>query len=169
MSAIAKKEKTKEPESLAPKGTPSVISRLEQDMEQTFQDFLRHPFFRFWGPDRWWLGKSLSPQAPAIDVYEEKDELVVKAEVPGLAKEDLDLSLSDSVLTIRGERRKEEEVKRDDYYRSELSYGSFTRTVELPVEVKTDQAKASFKDGILEIRFPKTEGTKRKTIKLKVG
>jgi HSP20 family protein len=168
MSTGAKKEKTLEPKSLALRRPSDVVLRLEQDTEQMFQEFFRHPFFRFWGPERWWPGRSLSPQIPAVDVYEEKDDLIVKAEVPGLTKEDLEVSLSESVLTIKGERKKEEEVQRDSYYQNELSYGSFVRTVELPVEVKTDQVKAFFKDGILEIRLPKTEDAKSKTIKLKI-
>jgi len=74
----------------------------------------------------------------------------------------------ESTLTIKGEKKKEEEIKEKNYYRSERSSGSFTSTLELPAEVKTDQAKASFKDGILEIRAPKTEEAKKKLMKVKI-
>jgi HSP20 family protein len=103
-----------------------------------------------------------------VDVFEEKDEVVVKAEVPGLSKEDLDVTLTESTLTIKGEKKKEEELRDKDYHRIERSYGSFARSLELPAEVKTDQAKASFKNGILEIRLPKTEENKKKTATVKI-
>ena len=110
----------------------------------------------------------LSLQMPAIDVYEEKDEVVVKAELPGLSKEDLDVTLTESTLTLKGQKKKEEEVKEKNFYRSERSSGSFVRTIDLPAEVKTDQVKASFKNGVLEIRLPKTEDAKRKVTKVKI-
>ncbi len=105
---------------------------------------------------------------PTVDLYEEKDDIVVKAELPGLEKEDIEVNLSDNRLTIRGEKKQEEEVKRENYYRSERSYGSFSRTLELPREVQTDKVKAAFKNGILEIRLPKTEEAKKKETKIKV-
>ena len=106
--------------------------------------------------------------SPTVDLYEEKDDIVVKAELPGLEKDDIEVNLSDNRLTIRGEKKQEEEVKRENYYRSERSYGSFSRTLELPREVQTDKVKAAFKNGILEIRLPKTEEAKKKETKIKV-
>ena len=94
--------------------------------------------------------------------------MVVKAELPGLSKEDLDVTLTESTLTLKGEKKKEEEVREKNFYRSERSSGSFVRTIELPSEVKTDQTKASFKNGILEIRLPKTEDAKKKVTKVKI-
>ena len=168
MSEATKKEKTKETEFLAPRRPFEAISRMEQDMERMFHEFWRRPFLNLWEPGRWWPSKALSLQTPAVDVYEDKDDVVVKAEVPGLSKEDLEVDLTESTLTIKGEKKKEEEIKENNYYRSERSSGSFTRTFELPAEVKTDQAKASFKDGILEIRVPKTEEAKKKLRKVKI-
>ena len=105
---------------------------------------------------------------PAVDLYKEKDDIVVKAELPGMEKDNIELNLSDNRLTIRGEKKKEEEVKKEGYYRSERSYGSFVRTLELPSEVQTDKVKAAFKNGVLEIRLPKTEEAKKKETKVKV-
>jgi HSP20 family protein len=168
MSEATKKEKTKESESLAPRRPFEAMSRLEQDMERMFHEFWRRPFSSLWEPERWWPSRALTLQMPAVDVYEEKDDVVVKAEVPGLSKEDLDVTLTESTVTIKGEKKKEEEIKEKNYYRSERSWGNFSRSVELPAQVKTDQAKASFKDGILEIRLPKTEEAKQKTTKVKI-
>jgi HSP20 family protein len=101
-------------------------------------------------------------------LYEEKGEIVAKAELPGLTKEDIEVKITENVLTIKGEKKKEEEVKEKDYYRSERSYGSFMRSVELPREVQADKIKATFKNGILEVRLPVSEEAKKKEIKVKV-
>jgi HSP20 family protein len=107
-------------------------------------------------------------RAPALDVYEDKDDIVIKAELPGLEKGDIEVNMTDHTLTIKGEKKKEEEVKEENYYRSERSYGSFTRTLQLPTDVQADKVKASFKNGVLEVRLPKTEEAKTKEIKVKV-
>lgn len=91
----------------------------------------------------------------AVDVYEEKDKIVVKAEVPGIEKEDIDLHLSNNLLTIRGEKKREEETKKDNYYYVERSYGRFERTIELPCEVEEEKVKASYRNGVLTITLPK--------------
>ena len=103
-----------------------------------------------------------------MDLYEEKDEIVVKAELPGMEKDNIEVNLSDDRLTIKGEKKKEEEIKKENYYRSERSYGSFVRTLELPGEVQADKVKANFKNGVLEIRLPKTEQAKKKETKVRV-
>lgn len=100
---------------------------------------------------------------PAVDLFEEKDELVVKAELPGLSKEDIQVQVADSTLTLKGEKKREEEVREEDYYYAERAHGSFVRTLEIPCEVKADQVKAVFKDGVLEIHLPKSEEAKKKT------
>ncbi|HEX2928460.1 MAG TPA: Hsp20/alpha crystallin family protein, partial [Candidatus Binatia bacterium] len=91
-----------------------------------------------------------------------------KAELPGMDKENIEVNLGDHTLTIKGEKKKEEEIKQENYYRSERSYGTFLRTVELPKEVRADKIKASFKNGILEVRMPKTEEAKAKEVKVKI-
>jgi HSP20 family protein len=112
--------------------------------------------------------RELRMQAPTLDMYEEKNDVVVKAEVPGLSKENIEITLSDSTLTIKGEKKKEEEVKEKDYYRCEREYGSFLRTVALPAEVKSDGAIANFKNGVLEIRLPKSDEARKKEVHVRV-
>ena len=107
-------------------------------------------------------------RALVVDLFEEKDDIVVKAEIPGLDKDNISVNLSDHTLTIKGEKNKEEEVKEENYYRSERSYGSFVRTLELPKDVHADKVKATFKNGVLEVRMPKTEEAKAREIKVKV-
>ena len=103
-----------------------------------------------------------------MDVYEDKDNVVVKAELPGMDKNEIEVNLSGSVLTLKGEKKKEQEVEEKDYYRSERSYGAFLRTVDLPKDVQADKIKASFKNGVLEVRLPKTQEAKTKEIKVKI-
>lgn len=168
MSEATKKAMIQKPEAVVPRRPLETMSRLEQDMERMFHEFWRRPLLSLWEPEHSWRGRMLSLQIPAMDVYEEKDEVVVKAELPGLSKEDLEVTLTESTLTLKGEKKKEEEVKEKNFYRSERSSGSFVRTIDLPAEVKTDQTKASFENGVLEIRLPKTEDAKRKVIKVKI-
>jgi HSP20 family protein len=168
MSEATKKVMIKKPEAVVSRTPFERMSRLEQDMERVFHEFWRRPFLSFWEQEHSWPTRMLSLQVPAIDVYEEKDEVVVKAEVPGLSKEDLDVTLTESTLILKGEKKKEEEIKEKNFYRSERSSGSFARSIELPSEVKTDQAKATFNNGILEIRLPKTEEAKKKVTTVKI-
>jgi HSP20 family protein len=105
---------------------------------------------------------------PSLDVSETKNELVVKAELPGMDPKDIDISLSDGHLTIKGEKRQEKEEKEENYHFIERSYGSFTRSIQLPREVKHDKISASYKNGILKVVLPKSEEAKTKEIKIKV-
>jgi len=105
---------------------------------------------------------------PALDLAETENELVVKCEIPGLEPKNIDISLSDGMLTIKGEKKQEREEKQADYHLVERSYGSFTRSIRLPKEVKSDKISASYKNGILKINLPKSEEAKKKEIKIKV-
>lgn len=105
------------------------------------------------------LGRE-TPWAPSIDVYEKDNALIVKAELPGVKKEDVQVTLDDGDLVIRGERKAEHEVKEQDYYRMERSYGSFQRRLPLPFDVKPEQVTANFKDGVLELRIPRPAESK---------
>ena len=136
--------------------------RRLSDMDRFFDEVLGRPFG--------WPARLRRDElrAPAVEIVEEKDDLVVKAEIPGIKKEQLEINLSDHLLTIQGEKKEEEEVKKKGYYYSERVYGSFSRTIELPCDVKAEKAKASFKDGVLEVRLPKTEEAKQKEVKVKV-
>ena len=100
---------------------------------------------------------------PSIDMIDKKDEILVKAEVPGMDKKDIHVSVSGDILTIKGEKKTEQEVKEENYYRCETSYGSFLRTIPLPVAVESDHIKAQYKNGILELHLPKSKEVKEKT------
>lgn len=138
-----------------------------EEMEEWFDDFFRRPGF---GPP--WLPRlrfsEMGEASPAVDIFEEGNDVVVKAEIPGLKKEDLDVNISEDTITISGEKKSEEKVERKDFYRLERSVGSFTRKLRIPVETQTDKAKASFEDGILEVRIPKTEAAKEKVKKITI-
>lgn len=142
------------------------MARLEREMDRRFGDFFGSGLRPFWS--RWWPGSVESYAAPVVDVYEENDDIVLKAELPGMTKDDIEVNVTDHQLTLKGEKKKKEEIKEDDYYSCERSFGSFTRILDLPADVQTDKAKASFKDGVLEIRVPKSEEAKRKRITVKV-
>ena len=105
---------------------------------------------------------------PSLDVAETKNDLVVKAELPGMDPKDIDISLSNGFLTIKGEKKQEKEEKDENYHLIERSYGSFTRSVRLPREVQSDKITASFKNGVLRVTLPKSEEAKKKEIKIKV-
>ena len=101
---------------------------------------------------------------PAVDLYEKDDHFVIKAELPGVDKKDIAIDLKDRVLTLSGERSYENEVKEENYYRRERSYGKFQRAFTLPADVDSDKIKAEFKDGLLQIEVPKPEQQKPKQV-----
>ena len=136
------------------------FERVRRQMDRLWDSFLEGGLRRRSEGEVEWL--------PSLDVAETKNELLVKAEVPGMDPKDIDISLSDGVLTIRGEKRQEKEEKEADYHLVERSYGSFTRSVQLPREVQSDKISASYKNGILKIALPKSEEAKKKEIKIKV-
>jgi len=111
----------------------------------------------------------LSGWTPALDVYEDKDVLTVKAELPGMKKEEIDISLQDGCLSISGERKSEEKFEKADVYRAERFVGRFQRTLTLPAPVALDKVKAQYKDGVLTITLPKTEEAKPKQIDVNVN
>jgi len=139
------------------------------EMERRFEDLFRRPF-SLMGPS--WLPRLKFPEmeevSPHVDIYEEGDEVVVKAEMPGMKKEDISVNITDAAITISGEKKKEEKVEKKDYYRLERSFGSFSRSFSLPKEIQTDKAKATFKEGILQVRMPKTEEAKKKEKKITI-
>lgn len=130
-----------------------TFGSLQREMDRLFEDF-----FRRGGLMR-----------PSVDVVETNDTVVVKAELPGMEPKDVDISVSDDRLTIKGERKAEKEEKGKTFYRMERCYGSFSRTIELPASVEADKAKADYKNGVLEITLPKTEQVKAKKIPIKTN
>lgn len=111
----------------------------------------------------------LSGWLPAVDLHEEKDHLTLRAELPGMKKEDIDISLHGDVLTLSGERKEDEEYEKAEAYRSERFLGRFQRAFTLPVAVDADKVQASYKDGILTVHLPKAEEAKPKQIEVKVS
>jgi HSP20 family protein len=163
---MAKKEK--ESKAIVPVERGAAgLPAWEREFEKLFEDFWRRPFGSLLNLERFMPAEFRMPSV-ALDVYEEKDDVVVKADMPGLKKEEIEVNLSGNTLTITGERKKSEEVKEKSYYRSERSYGMFRRSVELPADVQADKVTASFKDGVLEIRLPKSEEAKKKERVIKV-
>jgi HSP20 family protein len=107
--------------------------------------------------------------APAVDVFENDDKVVIKSELPGLSEKDIEVDILGDTLTIKGEKKKEDEKKDRHFHRLERVYGSFHRSVTLPSEVASEKAKASFKNGVLEIEVPKKEEAKPKQVKISVN
>ncbi len=99
---------------------------------------------------------------PRIDVYQTEKDVIVKAEIPGVSKEDLNVYIDENMIRLSGQTKRDEEYKDDNIYRSERYYGSFSRTIPLPVEVKSEKASAEYRDGILKITVPKAEPGKIK-------
>lgn len=156
--ALKQKEESRE---LARKPA-RALSPFEQ-MERQFEEFFRRPFSMLGQP--WWPARGIfetEEMAPSVDIFEEGDDIVLKAELPGMGKKDVSVNLTDHIITISGEKKKEEKTEEKNFYRLERSYGSFSRSFELPADVKADQVKAKFHDGLLEVRLPKTEEARRK-------
>jgi len=112
---------------------------------------------------------SLTPWAPAVDIYENEHELVVKADIPDIKPEELDIRVENNILTIRGERKFEKKVNESNYLRVERSYGSFRRSFSLANTVNSEAIQAEYNDGVLTLTVPKREEAKPKQIKVNVG
>lgn len=136
---------------------PEMVS-LRQAMDRLFEDSIVRPS-RLFGA----LGET---GMPAVDVYQTENELVVKAATPGLKADDIKIDITRDTLTIQGESKAQEEVKREDYLCKEMRYGSFSRSITLPSGLQTDKAEATVEDGTLTLTIPKAEETKPKTIKV---
>lgn len=104
--------------------------------------------------------------APSVDIYENKDQIVLEAELPGMKQEDFDLSIENNVITLRGERKFEKTEETDNYHRVERSYGSFTRSFTLPQTVSAEDATAEYNNGVLRVTLPKREETKARRIQV---
>ena len=137
------------------------LSSIQDRMNQIFEDALSRTRGREEG-----LGTGM--WTPAVDIYENNDSVVVKAELPGVEKDQIAVEVKDGILSLRGERKFEKEVKEESYHRIERSYGSFQRSFSLPVTVDQEKVTAQFKNGVLEVKLPKKEQDKPKQIKVDV-
>lgn len=162
-----KKEVTVKTPGSAQKHEVQKFSTPFQEMEQMFEDFFQRRFFT---PS--WMPRFKFPEiaevAASVDMFEEGKDLVIKAEIPGMKKEDISIDFAGDMITITGEKKSEERTERKDYHRVERSFGSFSRRLRLPVEIQVDKSQASFKDGVLEIRMPKSATEKQKVRKITV-
>jgi HSP20 family protein len=112
---------------------------------------------------------STRPWAPPVDIYETENDIVLKAELPGVEAKDVEVRVEDNNLYLKGERKFEKEVKEQNYHRVERAYGTFARSFVLPSSISADKVKAEFKDGLLVLTLPKREEAKPKTIKIEVS
>lgn len=136
------------------------FGNLKQDMDRLLDRFFEPRLEDFGALTEW---------APKLDVSETKDAIVVKAETVGVEAKDIQISLQEQLLTIKGEKRQEKEEKDEHYHRKERSYGSFARSIRLPVGVAADKVNASFKNGLLTITLQKTPAAKGTAIPIKEG
>ena len=143
------------------------LESIKRDMERLGGDFVepfpaRHPF-------RWPRLSENDAYYPSVELINRGNEYLVRVELPGIDKKDLDLTITDDTLTIKGEAKRSEEVKEDEYLLSEVTYGKFSRTVTVPTEVESGKARAKANNGILEITLPKKKESKPKEIKVEVA
>ena len=139
-------------------GSSHPLTQMRREMNGLFERFFHDPFGASFGPmdfDRWYGDFSPVHFAPSVDVADEKKFIRITMELPGMDDEDIDVSLREDALVIRGEKKLEETHEDEGYYRTERSYGVFERTIPLPVEVDADRVEATFKKGVLTVRLPK--------------
>ncbi len=152
---LFRRRHTAEPvEALAP------LTEIQREMNRLFDMSLRRWGFGFDDNTGWF--------SPVVDVMEDANNVIVKAELPGLSKDDVQVTLQDNCLILKGEKKHEEERKGRNYYRVESSYGAFHRVIELPSYIDTKKADAQFKNGVLQITLPKTEEARSKLIEIKI-
>jgi HSP20 family protein len=132
---------------------------LRGAMDRLFEDSFVNPMTSWIAP--------ANAAAMALDVYETKDQVVVKAALPGVKPEETEVTITGDTLTIRGETKEEKEIKEENYLRKERSYGAYSRSVTLPTGLVPDKAEATFENGILTLKIPKSEQSKPRSIKIK--
>jgi len=146
----------------------NTLTRWDQARGLTLQDQVNRLFEDSFTRDR--SGRAdLATWAPAVDIYETENELVVKADLPDLQDKDIDVRVENNTLTIRGERKFEKDVNEDNYLRIERTFGSFTRSFSLPNTVNSENIRAEYRNGVLTLHMAKREESKRKQIKISVS
>jgi HSP20 family protein len=152
-----------------PKEHRGLIAEPFEEMDRMLERFMGRSLMREWMRPRWWPFETALEGAglPRVDVIDREDEVRIRAEMPGVKKEDLDVSLSENAVTLRGQIKEEHEEKEDEYYYyKETGHGEFLRTIDLPAAVDASKAKATYKEGVLDLVLPKVEAAKRQTIKI---
>lgn len=149
--------------------TPRTELGFFDEMDRLFDSFMRrgwlHPFRDLW-PDVTPLEEGVELRTPRVDVLNRDNELVVRAEIPGIKREDLKVEIDGHLLTIRGEHHEEKKTEEDELVRTEIARGTFSRMMTLPGGLDTEHAKAVLTDGLLEVHLPKTEKTERRRIEV---
>src|SRR5499426_91849 len=137
------------------------MSDIRGEVNRLFDSFLGRPAVSG-------ARSAIRTWAPVLDMHETKDEVVLSFELPGVSEKDVSLSITGDLLTLKGERTANREFKEEDAYRTERVYGRFERSVQLPMPVQADKVKATYRDGILEVKLPKAEEVKPKAIKIDI-
>lgn len=137
------------------------FAEIEREMDEWFERV-----FRGWPWPRW--TGTRRGAGPAVDMLDRPDAVVVRADLPGLEQKDIEVTVEEGVLTIRGERKEEKEVKEEDYYACERWTGAFSRSLMLPPGIDADKIRATFRNGVLEVHLPKTREARGKKIEVKV-
>jgi len=180
MNEKKKEEQKQELQTRPPRGLTSPFDRFDlasesgffKEMDRFFEEYLPHRWlhqFRLGLPGSLAAHGRLSPFAgktPSVDVIDREGDFLIKAELPGVDKKDINITLANNTLTLEAKMSKEEKEEKEEYFRQEICRGAYQRTIVLPAAVKESEAKASFKNGILELTIPKVEKTKRSTIKV---
>lgn len=178
MNEKKKEEQKQELQKMPPRGMTGPHERFDllsdsnffKEMDQIFEHYFprrwRHPFRLGWPGTATHQMAPFEGKTPCVDIIDREADFLIKAELPGVDKKDINITIANNVLTLEANMGKEEKEEKADYYRQEICRGSYQRTFSLPAAVKENEAKASFKNGILELTIPKMEKTKRSTIKV---
>ena len=165
---MANEEKKESKQEVKKVETAQVVNPFEE-MERMFDSYFSHgwlrPFHTQW-PSFSRQAQPFEGKSPSVDVIERDDVIIVKAELPGVDKKDINVSVTSNTVTIKGSTWHEEKEEKGDFYRCEISRGSYSRTLSLPAEVDEEKTKAKVKDGILELTLPKLTKSKRHSIKV---
>jgi HSP20 family protein len=153
------------------RGGRRLLTRPFEEMERLYEALFPSGWFKpFQREGSVWekMRPYLMPRLPAVDIMDREQEIVVRAELPGVSKEDLSIQVGDNTLTVRGRTRSYDEDRHEDYVCREMTHGEFYRTLSLMSDVDSTATRAAFKDGILEVRLPKRESGKRRSVEIKV-
>jgi len=151
------------------KVSPARALNSFEEMDRMFDDFFSRGWmrpFRFSQPSWSHLPAPFEGRVPQVDIVERDDEVFVKAELPGIEKDDVEITMTENSVTIKGSSKAEDKEEKGDYHRCEISQGSFSRTLSLPGQVDTNKARASFKNGVLNLTIPKLSKSKHTNIKV---
>lgn len=164
---LTKTEERKGLEPVAHGHTLRRFDEMDRMFDRMFEEFFPRGWLRPFHFGRgWWPEVAYEGREPRIDVIDHEDHVLVRAEIPGVEKQDVDVSLTEDTVTIKAHSGHEEKEEEEHYYRHEITRGAFARTLPLPCHVKGEKAKAHFKDGVLELTLPKVEKSKRQSVKV---